>query len=216
MAVKIPPIEGKDEIMYPIRRITGREQIDSGAVASVDIYNWGGEYRPETKATLCFWEGKGFLLKMTCREENPRAVYPFDRQNSMVCEDSCMEFFGNFAPEKENSGYLNFECNANGCLLCCYGPDRYQRKTVAEMGIPHPLPEAFRTGAEWGYELLIPIELLQKVYGKSEFSAGDRIRGSFYKCGDLTGHPHYGSDIPISIDHPDFHCPEFFGEMELV
>ena len=42
-----------------------------------------------------------------------------------------------------------------------------------------------------------------------------RIRANFYKCGDKTAHPHFLSWSPVSTEKPDFHRPEFFGELYL-
>lgn len=41
------------------------------------------------------------------------------------------------------------------------------------------------------------------------------LRGNFYKCGDLTAEPHYLSWSPIAFERPNFHLPEFFGELLL-
>lgn len=200
--------------MYEIKTIQTREELAKGNPARVNQYNWGGDYRPEVTAVLCYLKGQGFLLKMTCREQNPRSVVT--EQNSGVCRDSCMEFFANFRPEKQGFGYLNFECNAIGSLLCAYGPDRYDRKTVRELGCVHPTAEPFCTAEEWGYTLLIPNRLLEDLYKTADYRPGSVIRGNFYKCGDDTDTPHYGSYAPIKAEHPDFHRPECFAELVIV
>ena len=41
------------------------------------------------------------------------------------------------------------------------------------------------------------------------------VRGNFYKCGDKTAHPHFVSWNPVGTPSPDFHRPEFFGELLL-
>ena len=41
------------------------------------------------------------------------------------------------------------------------------------------------------------------------------LRGNFYKCGDLTATPHWGSWNPVGTGAPDFHRPEYFGKMPL-
>ena len=42
---------------------------------------------------------------------------------------------------------------------------------------------------------------------------GMRMKGNFYKCGDHLQKPHFLSWNPIHVDRPDFHRPEFFGEL---
>lgn len=202
--------------MYPIKTIQHPDHIDQGTTVPLTTYNWGGEYRPTTTATLCWLEGKGFLIRMLCTESNPRATFTPADCNCGVCRDSCLEFFANFAPDQTGSGYLNFECNANGSLLCCYGPDRHQRKTVIEMGLPHPIVTPLRTAEQWGWELLIPLSMLAQIYGITSFHTGDVIKGNFYKCGDDTPQPHYGSYTEIQAAQPDFHRPECFASMQIV
>ena len=42
---------------------------------------------------------------------------------------------------------------------------------------------------------------------------GRVMRANFYKCGDKLPVPHFVSWAPIVTDRPNFHCPEFFGEV---
>lgn len=188
---------------------------DWDAIESVDIreYSWGGDYRPGCEAKLCLVKQKGFLLRMACRESNPKAV--FFHRDDPVYLDSCMEFFINFKPQKPDSGYINFECNANGALLCEYGTQRKNRSHLADRVADVPKPEVFMDSARWGYELFIPLDLIFQVYGDSSFGTGDLLKGNFYKCGDNTDPPHYGSWTKIISPAPNFHQPEFFGELEI-
>jgi hypothetical protein len=41
------------------------------------------------------------------------------------------------------------------------------------------------------------------------------LRANLYKCGDECDLPHYISWSPIDLPSPDFHCPDFFGKIEL-
>ena len=200
---------------YEIRTIGDISEMDKGCPAEIGVYNWGGDYRPASRAVLCYVKNRGFAVRLTSREENPRAVQT--EPNSAVCEDSCLEFFVNFAPELPGSGYLNFEGNAAGTMLCqCGGPLREpgaKRVPLTSLGCPHPRPRVIREKGLWGWELLIPLETIRAVYGAADFKAGSRIRGNFYKCGNLTGHPHYGSFTKIDLPEPNFHCPRFFADM---
>jgi hypothetical protein len=38
---------------------------------------------------------------------------------------------------------------------------------------------------------------------------------NLYKCGDKCDTPHFLSWSPIGLPQPDFHCPDFFGEIVL-
>ncbi len=39
------------------------------------------------------------------------------------------------------------------------------------------------------------------------------IGANFYKCGDETNEPHYISWNPIDTPNPNFHVPQFFGDL---
>lgn len=181
--------------------------------APVESYTWGCSYRPKVFGQLCFIPEKGFRLKMTCYETNPLAKY--ENPDEMVCKDSCMEFFVNFFPNADSTGYLNFEANSKGTLLLYYGKDRNSRTSVRELGLTPPKVNAVLFEDHWEYEILIPLTFIRAVYGQDCFVPGSVLKGNFYKCGDDTASPHYGSWSPISNPTPDFHRPEFFGDLVL-
>ena len=202
---------------YKIKTISDISQVDKGQVAQIDVYNWGGKYKPKALGILCYIKDQGFILRMRCIESNPTAKYI--EQNKPVCRDSCLVFFVNFKPQNENSGYINFECNALGSLLCAYGNSVFTRNTIVSMGLEHPNVESFNSDTEWGFDIFIPLTLISGVYNNADFNIGDSIRGNFYKCGDSTKEPHYGSFTMINvatIPAPSFHQPNFFAEMVIV
>ena len=61
----------------------------------------------------------------------------------------------------------------------------------------------------WRVGVVIPFDLI----GIDSENLPHCIRANFYKCGDKTAHPHYLSWSPIDTPKPDFHRPEFFGEL---
>ena len=61
----------------------------------------------------------------------------------------------------------------------------------------------------WDVAMIIPLDLI----GVNPESLPDTLKANFYKCGDLTSHPHYLSWSPIGTPKPDFHRPEYFGEL---
>lgn len=67
----------------------------------------------------------------------------------------------------------------------------------------------------WTVEYSIPFTFIEKYFGKLDIGPGYRLEGNFYKCGDETKYPHYGCWNPIKISSPDFHRPEFFGDLVL-
>ena len=136
--------------------------------------------------------------------------------NGRQWEDSCVEVF---IKDPEEDTYYNFEINALGKVLACSGADRHGR--VARPA--EEMEEILRFGQleggpldeggiwTWRVGVVIPFELI----GVDPDNLPESIRANFYKCGDKTAHPHYLSWSPIDTPKPDFHRPEFFGELLL-
>lgn len=184
---------------------------DQREIALIDQYPFGCGYHPKVEFSIWLQEGIGFHLEMTCFETEPRAVY--GKNNDPVYKDSCMEFFGNFFPSDPDTGYLNFEINPKGAMLVQYGLNKYERETVTDNLSPQQMPTVSVAENHWTINLLIPLDFIEKIYGKSNFEVGQVIRANAYKCGDETAIKHYGSWNPIVSERPNFHKPECFGEM---
>lgn len=183
-----------------------------GSRADIGCYPWGREYCPQTWASVTYIEDTGFHVHMVCMEKDPRAEYK--NNNDPVYQDSCMEFFVNFAPDKTNQ-YLNFEVNSNGAMLCGFGEKRGDRTPVEQMGIQMPRVLADKKEDCWEISYNISMDLIKELYGVCKFEPGYVIKGNFYKCGDKTNKPHYGCWNSIEAPKPDFHQPGFFGRMIL-
>ena len=63
----------------------------------------------------------------------------------------------------------------------------------------------------WNLIVVIPLKLM----GLDPSNLPEKILGNFYKCADETMNPHFVSWSPIDLPEPNFHCPEFFGEIYL-
>lgn len=144
-----------------------------------------------------------------------------------VWKDSCVEFF---VRPGGAGGYLNFEMNAGGSLLVFFiedwtrtgGPEGFKRfrKLEPEWNgvIPrfHSLPERVEPELArpslWTVQYTIPWSLFAGVAGAGRPGPGEGWTGNFYKCGDETSHPHWGSWSPIG-ETLNFHAPEYFGRL---
>ena len=179
--------------------------------AIVSEYAWSLAYRPATYAQLIKISGEGFALRMVCREKNPRAVCT--EYNQPVYTDSCLEFFA--AWDAASDKYLNMEMNANGALLSCVGKDRFERVPTLDVCGELPQVQGFSGDEEWGIVARIPFSVIRGVYGidESTFVPGYTFKGNFYKCGDETYIPQYGSWNRVGTENPDFHRPEYFGAL---
>lgn len=177
----------------------------------VSCVNWKEfPYAPEVSFHVAHTD-KALVVLFDVKEDHLRAVSLED--NGPVWEDSCVEIFLS-VPGKE--GYFNFETNCIGTSLAAYrrsktdadmfGPEQMsQIGTVASL--PHEGIDRQSEGQEWSMLKIIPFSLLG-LAGKPEM-----LKGNFYKCGDKCAHPHFLSWAPIDLPEPNFHCPDFFGEI---
>ena len=185
--------------------------LNTAVEAKICDVPWGSTYTPDSRFKGIFMEGKGFLFQLSCYESNPRREHK--NPGEEVCEDSCLEIFLNFAPDKSTS-YINFEMNAGGAWLFGIGPDRYQRTDLS-----HTAPfqvEAERFEEYWQVTLTVPKAAIEALYGKLELVPGYLLTGNVYKCGDLTDEPHYLSWSDMNPKVLDFHRSDRFGTFELV
>ncbi len=184
--------------------------------AHVDSYVWGGAERAyATYGQLVYAktedEKAGLYVRLFCEEKNP--VSKETEPDSMVCCDSCMEFFfGMYEPNEVDSRYLNIECNSLGTTRAKFGKERQGRVFLSALGIER-FPASATVGENgWEALLFIPEVDLKKIFGLSKIDANTVMRGNFYKCDENAGAP-FGSWSPVTTPTPDFHRPECFGRI---
>ncbi len=167
-------------------------------------------------------------LMLHCMVTENSVKGDFSQDFSKVWEDSCFELFlspDSDCPLSENadagsnhSGYYNIECNCLGALYFCYGPgraDRLQAPAAALAQISRwtslgVVPFGILSGIRsWEIALKIPVS---SFFAGNILLPGAKMRCNIYKCGN-TLHPHYLSYFPINTVSPDFHRPDFFGNL---
>lgn len=183
---------------------------------SIDTLNWekAFPYKPDLKFRIGHI-GSEIWLKYYVKEKNILAQE--SRINGDVYKDSTVEFF--ISVDGEN--YYNFEFNCIGIPHVAHGPGRGNR-TFVEPGIVKQIeikstlgdqPFAEKSGAfEWEMMIRIPVKCF--AFDKIKSIEGLKATANFYKCGDETSDPHFVSWNPIKTENPDYHCPQFFGEVE--
>ena len=159
------------------------------------------------------WNEHALMVRL--RAEEPEILCRFTSDYDMVCLDSCLEFF--FAPDCADTRYLNIESNPAGAMFLGIGHGR------ADLTRLHPwdLQTLFRVTpfscpGGWGVTYQIPVSFLRLFFPDFSLFAGKMLRGNFYKCGDETPQPHHLAWNSISLPAPDFHCPQFFGQLRCV
>lgn len=191
------------------------------AVSPRSITEWrpeSGAQRPSTELKLA-WNRGGLLGIFRVEDENVRALETLP--NSPVYIDSCVELF--LQPPKVG-GYFNFEWNAGGAMLAGFVTDPTRNEDGTLKGLAFlggdeaalirveaslgPAPFVKTGKVVWTLSFNIPFALLG-LKGVE----GEGFKGNFFKCGDRTTAPHWGSWRPLTARN--FHQPENFGDFFL-
>ena len=156
---------------------------------------------------------KAIAIMFQVTEDHIKAVSM--ENNGPVWEDSCVEFFAKMA---DNQRYVNIEMNCAGTILVGKRLSKADAKHLTEAEIatirritslPHQQIDSRGENQSWWAIEVIPYE----IFGFDK--KPESLRANLYKCGDKCDQPHFLSWSPIDLPNPDFHCPAFFGTIEL-
>lgn len=193
---------------YIISKISGEPDWDTVPGLPIDHHLWLPQTPIRAEARISY-DLEGIYVQLKAWEENIRAEVtdPLGKPY----EDSCLEFF--FKPCRKDKRYINIEVNPNGCCFIGIGnPDTGILRIVNyTIGIT-PKIQYFDGGWQVSYQ--IPMTFIQLFFPDFLPVSGETLSGNCYKCGDLTVQPHFIAAYPIDLPKPNFHCIEFFGEME--
>lgn len=179
----------------------------------IDTINWK-EYPYKPIAVFDIARSNTALyIRYFVKGNSLKAVYDVD--NSPVHTDSCVEFFMRKTHELK---YMNFEFN---CIGTCDAARRESRDVKNSLTQEDYASIRRHTSLDtkpfeemqgvYAWELIVSIPFA--VMGLSPMHLPEKVMGNFYKCADNTDNPHYISWSPIDTPQPDFHRPEFFGEI---
>jgi hypothetical protein len=181
----------------------------------IDMINWPGfTYKPGVEFAIA-WSENCLHLYFSVKEDAIMALT--DTDNGPVWKDSCVEFF--VSPDS-NDFYYNFEFNCIGACLLAYGNSRQNREFAPSSALSEIRRltslerKAFPvvTGNHsWDLYAEIPAIAFFK-HPKLIFREGT-FKANFYKCGDSLPVPHYLTWNPVNTREPDYHRPEFFGDL---
>lgn len=144
---------------------------------------------------------------------------------SEVYKDSCVEFF---VQPKGTNNYFNFEFNCGGALLASYVTDptriagRVKEFTPLEpvddlqirrySSLPRIIEQEINHPITWLLGFSIPFTVMEKYSGMPAPAPLEIWRANFYKCGNDTSHPHWGSWS--AVHELNFHLPDDFGQIQ--
>ena len=209
--INVPFVEGLEAMTLPELDLA----MESGASKfSVSNCNWPEQfpYSPDCNGSIArsrthlavMFHVRGLDLRATAMEDNGNSW-----------EDSCCEFF---VTHPSDGTYYNFELTCIGSLLASKRRSRQDsaiipsdvlKRVIRHSSLEHKSFDLSDMIFSWTVALLIPFDIIGIDYAHPPVN----LRGNFYKCGDLTAHPHFLSWSPIDTPKPDFHRPEFFGEL---
>ena len=196
---------------YTITRVSGAPDWSQIPCLDVDNYQWMEPLDIRMKAQICYDE-TGIHVHLRAWEKDIRAEYT--EPLSMVCEDSCMEFF--FRPMDGDIRYFNLEINPHGRTYLGFGPNMPELVRL----VPQEEDELMRkswnyTQDGWEVFFTFPVSMISVFYPGYALKPGMKIYANCYKCGDLTKRPHYIAWNPLPEDVHTYHNPQHFGLMEL-
>ncbi|HWI90777.1 MAG TPA: carbohydrate-binding family 9-like protein [Flavisolibacter sp.] len=176
----------------------------------LEFHLWKNEN--DYKPAVCFsiaHNNRCILLKFFVEEKEIRSNVT--KINGAVWEDSCVEFFVLF----DETGYYNLEFNCIGTILAAFRKSKNERTVLSE-DILKKIETSTKLNKKnnrfyWEMLIMIPVELF--VRHSIQSLHGIVCKANFYKCGDGLAQPHYLAWANIKTDQPNFHLPEFFGEV---
>ena len=192
--IKVPFIEGIEKMSYEEMDMA----METGAAKSfIGCVNWQEyPYRPDVAFSVArsrthlavLYHVRGLDLRAMAMEDNGN-----------VWEDSCCEFFAALASKRTSRENAEmFSAEALSRVVRHSTLQRKQRELDGKI-------------FGWSVGMCVPFDLI----GADPDNLPSSIRANFYKCADKSAHPHFLSWNPIDVPSPDFHRPEFFGELIL-
>lgn len=169
-------------------------------------------YKPSVNFRMAYSD-KALAIMFEVTEDHVKAAAM--EHNGPVWEDSCVEFF---VMSPDGVHYTNFEMNCAGTMLAArrtsrHDPEPFGSDKMAEIrritSLPHQPVNIKGEGQQWWAIEVIPF----KSMGFDQ--TPETLRANLYKCGDNCEKAHFLSWSPITLPKPDFHCPDFFGEIIL-
>lgn len=210
-----------DKKKVGIRHISGLDQLSENdfikamlthaAEEKVACVNWPEyPYSPDITLHIAYSDTALCLLYKVKEEHVLGTVL---ENNGPVWEDSCVE---TFIKDPVGDGYYNIEVTCIATKLAAHRISRtdfelFDAEAISKIRCFSTLPhtQTDLSNEEWMVGKIIPFASLGLE------KAPESLKVNFYKCGDKCRQPHFLSWSPIGLLTPNFHCPEFFGEINL-
>jgi len=193
------------------------ESMESVQDNSLSCVNWPSLYPSKPEVSFKIAHNGDYLFLQFFVEEN-EILAEVTEDNGAVWTDSCVEFF--MSPE-DSPYYYNLEVNCIGSALLGYRKGR-ENVVHGDQAVMKQIKRYPSLGTDaikkrkgdikWNMVIAIPVSTYWNS-GLKSFN-GVKAKANFYKCGDNLTVPHYLSWNPISTQKPNFHAPQYFGEIQ--
>lgn len=226
------PIPNDDEAgtvpTYAVSRVAAPPAIDANwdktpwkTIRPVHLRRHMGDkpaHMPKTQAKVAYDDAALYVI---FRVEDRYVRSVMTKNQAAVCKDSCVEFFFSPAPALPNE-YFNLELNCGGTMYFAYHGANTETKLpqgdMGDLSIAHSMPSVVEpeivNPVTWTIEYRLPLDILKRHSPIAQPARGVAWRANFYKCADLTSHPHWLTWAPVDYPKPCFHLPAFFGMLK--
>lgn len=213
---RIPYIANTPQEAYEIPQLLQQHHVK---YHTLTYCNWKEyPYKPFAQFAMAYTPS-AIIIAYRAKEYDIRAQYTQDQDP--VFKDACMEFF---IQPADDSIYYNFECNCLGYILMQAGTTTRPRDEATQAILKNikrwtsisreQIRQAGKKATSWEVALIIPYTSFYMHHIHS--LAGKNVRANVYKCGGTKQYTHYVSWSPIKTPKPNFHTPEYFGQMTFI
>jgi hypothetical protein len=183
----------------------------------IDNHPWLTGHVKRRTQFRAVWCDDALYLRYDCEDRYISAEAT--QTNGWVWMDSCVEFFVAPNPSKPLN-YYNFEMNCVGTYLmgthCDWGEGYLDRSVDLGLGVATtvPGPTKAESAGDDGWRLVarIPWEHFEPDAAHLPPKPGDLWRANFYRIGGRS-EKLCATWSPIEHPRPQFHLPQFFGEI---
>ncbi|MFB3892092.1 MAG: carbohydrate-binding family 9-like protein [Phycisphaerae bacterium] len=196
-------------------------------VLKIDHYPWYKAGVKQATSVRLLYDAKAIYVQFICEDK-----HIFARKtefNGPVCLDSCVEFFATIEPAVRPD-YFNLEINCCGQIHMGFGQERHGRILMApELARRMKIVTSIKASSKeesakdngWWVAAAIPFDVISEFASQKNPGTlvkpgkGTVWKANFYRCGGKTDEQ-YAVWNDIKWAKPDYHRPEFFGELEFV
>lgn len=203
----------------PLTGTVSKSPWEKARVLNIDNYPWHTRGLRQSTVLRMLYDDQALYLQFRCRDAHSFSTTT--QTNGPVWLDSCVELFATIHPEVRTD-YFNLEMNCCGALLMGYGPGRNDRKLInpklasrieIATSLAGPTKDESSADKGWWLAAALPFDVIaQHASVKVAPASGTIWRANAFRCGGKTD-DQYACWSPIQTKNPDYHRPEFFGQL---